>query len=337
MGGLGGTLPIAASDFAMKWDSLYKFLFGVCVFFFVIVIIPMIYFCIKYRERPGNIPDRSFTHNLGLEFTWTVIPTFVVIAVFGWGWYVYREFNNVPPNAQEIRVVAKQWTWTFQYDDGKTLVNELYVPVNKPIRLTITAEKADVLHSFYVPNFRIKKDAVPGMFTTAWFQSDKIGQHLVFCTEYCGADHSNMMAKIIVLSDEDYKKWQWGENVEIPPPVGLPWEDRSQKKAEVFAPKSLSGLALKGEKLVHGLGCMSCHADEKSPRIGPSYHGLYGKPRLLADGSTVIADENYIRQKIEFPQRQQVQGFQSGVMPSYAGQLNTEEMNALMAYMKSLQ
>lgn len=221
LGNLGGTLPLAASTYAEKWDQLYYFLFILCVVFFVIVLVPMIYFCIRYRARPGVKADTSFTHSTTLEFVWTVIPTILVLVVFAWGWIVYRDLENPPPNAMTVRVVAKSWNWTFQYDDGQTLTNELYVPAGTPVKLMITSEKADVLHSFYVPNFRLKKDAVPGMWTTTWFQSDKVGQHLVFCAEYCGADHSNMMARLIVLTPEEFKTWKWGAPVNLPPVVGL--------------------------------------------------------------------------------------------------------------------
>lgn len=340
VGGLAGTLPLQGSDYSKSWDTLYGFLFWVCAFFFVIVIIPMVVFVIKYRERPGNRPAQHITHNLLLEFIWTAIPTVIVMVIFVWGWVVYRETDRPPANAQEVRVIAKSWSWTFQYDDGRTTTNDLYVPVGTPIKLLITAEKADVLHSFFVPNFRIKKDAVPGMFSTIWFKSDVPGQHLIFCAEYCGADHSNMMGRVIVLSPEDYEKWKWGAEVKLPPPVGLPFPKRQEttdaKLIDTRMAKGKSGLALEGERLVSSMGCTGCHTSDGSRKIGPSYKGMFGRTVVLADGSEVIADENWIREKIETPDRRSIRGYEGLVMPSYAGQLNERELNAVIEYMKSL-
>lgn len=335
-GGLGGTLPIRATDYAGRWDTLYEFLFGVCVFFFFVVIIPMVIFCFKYKARPGVRADQKHTHNTALEFLWTSIPTVIVIVIFVWGWVLYKDLLEPPVNSMEVRVIAKSWNWTFQYDDGRLSPGELVVPVNTPVKLLITSEKKDVLHSFFVPNFRIKKDAVPGMFTMTWFKADKIGQHLVFCTEYCGADHSNMMAKVIVVSPEDFQKWRWGGKIENPPPVGLPFPERGEAKSASSTIQVQTALAKQGEKLVAGLGCTSCHAADGASKVGPTYRGLYGRERLLADGSRVIADDNYIREKIEFPTKRTLQGYVGGVMPSYAGQLDEPQLNAVIAYIKEL-
>jgi len=337
-GGLGGTLPIQGTGFAGSWDDLYYFLFWVCVVFFAIVIIPMLVFVIKYRERPGIKPASHISHNIVLEFVWTVIPTIVSIVIFAWGWAVYKESTMVPANAMEIRVIAKSWAWTFQYDDGRTTTNELFVPVNTPIRLTITSEKNDVLHSFYVPNFRIKKDAVPGMFSTLWFNTPIVGQHILFCAEYCGADHSNMTGKVIALKPEDFEKWKWGAAIEMPPPIGLPFVDRmaTTSTAPVDVKTAKVDLVKHGQKLASQLGCDSCHSDNGSKMIGPSYKGLFGRKVELADGSIVLADENWIREKIETPQKRTVKGYEGLLMPSYLGQLNEQELNAMIAYIKTL-
>jgi cytochrome c oxidase subunit 2 len=342
IGGLGGTLPIQGTQHAQNWDNLYTFLFWVCVFFFLVVIVPMVIFAIRYRARPGHKPDQSITHNAVLEFIWTAVPTVVLLVIFAWGWIVYRDLYKIPDNALEIRVIAKSWSWSFQYDDGRLTTNEMYVPVGQPIKLVMTSEKKDVLHSFFVPNFRIKKDLVPGMFTTTWFKTDKAGQHIIFCTEYCGAGHSDMMAKIIAVEPSEFQKWRWGAEINQPPPIGLPifkpseMANQQEVRNSVQVQAELSGLAVQGKELVKGMGCTSCHADDGSAMIGPSYKGIFGMERELADGRRVIVDENYIRESLEYPHRQIVAGFEGMVMPSYAGQLNEQQLNALIAYLKEL-
>jgi cytochrome c oxidase subunit 2 len=287
-------------------------------------------------------PAHHLSHNSLLEFIWTAIPSVLVLVIFVWGWLVYKESVNPPANAMEVRVIAKSWSWTFQYDDGRTTTNDLYVPVKTPIKLLITSEKNDVLHSFYVPNFRIKKDAVPGMFSVIWFQTDAPGQHIIFCAEYCGADHSNMMGRVIALAPEDYQKWKWGGQVDLPPPIGIQLPKKPEMKSSQLIDThtsvavAKSELAKHGQKLVQSMGCVGCHTDDGSRKIGPSYKGMFGREVQLADGSRVVADENWIREKIEMPQRRTVKGYEGLLMPSYSGQMTAEELNAVIAYLKSL-
>ena len=205
-----GHLPLQGSDIAAKWDMLYMFLVWLSVFFFVLVVGGMIYFAVKYKQRPG-LKAKYITGNVPLEVLWTAVPFVLLMVIFGWGYYVYNEMTRVPSDAYEIRVVGKQWLWQFQYDDGRTTVNELYVPVNKPVKLLMTS--TDVLHSFFVPNFRVKSDVVPGMFTTVWFEANVTGKHQVFCTEYCGTSHSLMLAKVIVLDPTQWEAWKAGKKV----------------------------------------------------------------------------------------------------------------------------
>jgi len=346
MGGLGGTLPIDVTEYAKHWDNLYYFLMIVCGVFFAIVIVPMVYFAIRYRDKPGAKAATHITHNLKLEFLWTIVPTIIVMVIFVWGWIVYRELYRIPANAMEIRVVAKSWNWTFQYDDGRTTTNEMYVPTGQPIKLTITADRNDVLHSFFVPHFRIKKDAVPGMYTYLWFNVPTEGQYVIFCTEYCGAGHSDMLAKVIAVKPEDFEKWKWGAEIPLPKPVGLvgPGVDEPTEAAAESKTKTASadkkavhaGLVEQGKALSGSLGCIACHSDDGSTKIGPSYKGLFGSTVELADGRRIIVDENHVRQQIENPQSAVIKGFEGQLMPTYKGQISAEQMNALIAYMKSL-
>lgn len=207
-------LPLQATDIAVKWDQLYMFLVWISVFFFVLVVGGMLYFVYKYKQRPG-LKAKYITGNVPLEVVWTAVPLVLLMVIFGWGYYVYNEMTRAPSNAYEIRVVGKQWLWQFQYEDGRTTVNELYVPVNKPVKLLMTS--TDVLHSFFIPNFRVKQDVVPGMFTTVWFEATISGKHQIYCTEYCGTSHSLMLAKAIVLEPGQWEDWKAGREIgEVP-------------------------------------------------------------------------------------------------------------------------
>lgn len=337
-GELGGSIPIAASEVAQSWDTLYIFLFWVSIAFCVIVFGSMLWFAIQYRQRPGH-KATYITHHTLLEVVWTVVPTILVVGIFVWGWVVYKDMVEAPADAYEVRVIGKRWDWTFQYEDGRTSVNELYVPVNTPIKLLITAQRADVLHSFFIPNFRVKKDAVPGRFSYVYFKPNIIGSHQVFCTEYCGTSHSAMLAKVYVVSQEDFDRWWAGEKIEIPPPVGIGDIQYASASGAVLSgevQKPKMDLVQVGEQLTKTKGCVACHNATGEKLIGPTYKGLWGSEVELTDGTKVIADENYIKTSIEMPQKQIVKGYEGVVMPPYAGQFTAEELNAVIAYMKSV-
>lgn len=336
MGGLFGSLPLQGTDIATRWDHLYLFLFYLSVVLFAIVIVPMIYFAIKYRARPGH-KSSYITHNLGLEIAWYVIPTILVMAIFTWGWVVYHDMVTPPKNAMEIRVVGQRWSWTFQYEDGRMTTNQLFVPVDKPVRLLMTAPLNDVLHSFFVPDFRIKQDLVPGMFTSAWFHPKMIGQHQVFCAEYCGTGHSAMLAKVIVLDEAAWGDWKAGKEISLPPAVGVGSMVASVETAPVAATApAADDMTAQGKKLTEMKGCIACHSDDGSKRIGPSYKGVFESKVELSDGTTVTADEVYIRESIEKPQAKIVKGYESLMMPSFAGQMTETELNAVIHYIKSV-
>lgn len=333
-GGLGGTLPVAASEVAHSWDLLYYFLFGISAFFFVLVCGGMILFAIKYRARPGVAPTQ-ITHNNKLEIVWTVIPTILVMIIFVWGWLVYKQmYLGRPVDAIEIKVLAKQWNWTFQYENGRTVVGDLVVPANRPVKLVMTAPTKDVLHSFFVPNLRIKKDVVPGMFTYLWLKPTIVGTHQIFCTEYCGTDHSNMLAKLRVVDDESWTKWNYGADIDFPSDIGIVG-DAPQAMAAA-APAGAGNLIEQGKALAQAKQCAACHSDDGSPRIGPTYKGVFGHEVELSNGEKIIADENYIKESILNPQAKIVKGFETMVMPPYAGQLNDEELMAIIEYVKSV-
>lgn len=339
--------PIAATDAAQSWDQLHWFLLAVCVFFSLIVFIPMVVFAIKYRARPGHKPT-YISHHDALEIFWTAVPTVILMVIFAWGWIVYKEMTmNPPADSIEVRVMARSWGWTFQYEDGRTTNDMLFVPVNKPVRLLMTSNDGDVIHSFFVPNFRLKKDVVPGLYNSTWFRANIPGRHQFFCTEYCGSGHSIMIGAVVVLEEKDYQLWKWGRSIELPDWVGIggarermaaladgrnPGEKLEVKVAQLDS----QSLIERGDEIHRRQGCVACHSSDGGTGIGPSFLGLYGTEVQLTDGRQLLRDENYIRSQIENPQGQIVKGYEHVVMPPYPGVLTELDLNALIAYIKSL-
>jgi len=328
---ISGTLPLQGSDIAVQWDHLYSFLIWISAFFFVLIVGGMIYLAVKYRRRSG-VKSQYITGNHFLEALWTIIPTILLLVIFGWGYKVYNNMTQAPSDAYEIRVIGKQWLWQFQYDDGKSTIGELYVPINKPVKLIMTSE--DVIHSFFIPNFRVKQDVVPGMYTSVWFEANVPGKHQVYCTEYCGTAHSEMLAKVIVLDDQQWDDWRAGKTLSPIPDAGktLAESGSGTKLTSATAPVSLID---QGKALYESKGCVACHSLDGSKKVGPSYKGVFGHDVEFVDGSTVKVDENYIRESIENPGAKIVKGY-TPTMPAFKGLVNETEMNALIAFIKSL-
>jgi cytochrome c oxidase subunit 2 len=326
-----GDLPLQATDVAARWDNLYNFLVWLSVFFCVLVVGGMVYFAFKYKARPGVKP-KYITGNHLLEAVWIVIPTVLLMVIFGWGYSVYQSMTQAPLDAYEVRVIGKQWLWQFQYDNGRTTIGELYVPMNRPVKLIMTSE--DVLHSFFIPNFRVKQDVVPGMYTSVWFEAKMPGKHQVFCTEYCGTSHSGMLAQVIALDDKQWADWNAGKKLGAIPVAGRELTD-AERAAAASGGDKMVPLAEQGKALFTTKTCVTCHSVDGSPKVGPTLKGVFGSKVELADGSTVTADENYIRESIEKPNAKVVKGSQP-VMPTFQGLINETELNALIAYIKSL-
>ncbi|MBS1960283.1 MAG: cytochrome c oxidase subunit II [Bdellovibrionales bacterium] len=346
-GAHAATLPVAATDVARDWDSIYWFLMWVSAFFFVGIVVAMAIFAIKYRKGVNKRPKYLHGHT-GIEVLWTIIPTIIVLWMFWWGWLVYKDMVHAPQDAMEIHVIGKQWQWQFVYNNGKSTVGDLYVPANKPVKLIMSSE--DVLHSFFVPNFRVKQDVVPGMYTHVWFEAKIPGIHQIYCTEYCGGLHSGMLARMIVLTPEQWHNFQLGKEIDLktlaPDPTFPGYEtlnnvmmlDRQSKIAAAEAPKNTGGqlsLADKGKALMAAKGCIACHTTDGSKLVGPSYKGIYGADVKLADGRTVKADDNYIRESIENPTAKVVEGFPPS-MPPYKGLMSEEEILSMIEFIKSL-
>jgi cytochrome c oxidase subunit 2 len=264
------------------------------------------YFSLKYRRRPGKKPQEVPTSH-ALEITWSVIPFLLTLVMFGWGAGLYIHMNRAPDDAMPIDVIAKQWMWKMQHPNGKREINELHIPMGRPIKLTMASQ--DVIHSFYIPAFRVKQDVVPGRYSSEWFTATKIGEYHIFCAEYCGDQHSGMIGKVVVMEPAKYQAWL----------AGTPAD-----QAPVAA----------GEKLFTQYACITCHGQR-----GPGLVGVYGsKRRVVQDGKEIdvpVADDDYLRESILNPSRKIVVGFQP-LMPTYAGQLSEEQVLDLVAYIKSL-
>jgi cytochrome c oxidase subunit 2 len=331
-----GSIPLQGSEIAVRWDSLYHFLVNISIFFFVLVVGAMLYFIVSFRYKPGR-KTKYVTGSHLLEGIWIAVPTIMLLGIFVWGYSIYHSMTDVPPDAYEVRVIGKQWLWTFQYDNGKTSVNEVFVPLNRPVKFVMTSE--DVLHSFFVPTFRVKQDVLPGMYTSIWFTATVPGKHQVFCTEYCGTSHSGMLAKLVVLDEAQWKAWNRDKKLGEIPNAGEELAQLPEASAGA-APSSVqlvaqTTLAEQGKKVHEAKGCATCHSIDGSTKVGPTFKGLYGTQVELSTGKFILADENFIRDHIYNPQSNTVKGY-NPVMPTFKGLITETEMNALIAFIKSI-
>jgi cytochrome c oxidase subunit 2 len=300
-------LPERASTVAGQVDALLLFLLAVSAFFIGVIFLTVIVFAIKYRRRSEKERPQAIHGSLPLEIVWTAIPLGLALVIFGWGAWLYFTLSRPPADALDVFVVAKQWMWKFQHPSGMREINELHVPVGRPVKLTMTSE--DVIHSFAVSDFRIKMDVVPGRYTTTWFEVTKPGDYRLGCSEYCGTEHALMVGRVVAMKPEAYGDWLGGAATGV-------------------------SLAAAGERLFQQQGCAACHLPAgKGP--GPSLVGILGKPVALATGQTVTADEAYLRESILNPQAKLVAGYPP-IMPPMRGLLGEEQVAQLIAYIKSL-
>lgn len=296
--------PDQGSTIAIGVDHLYYFLTAIDLFFTAVIFITILYFAVRYRRKSEDEEATQIGSNIPLEILWTAIPLGLTVIVFLWGTALFIRNARPPEAATEIFVVGKQWMWKIQHPEGIEEINELHVPVHQAIKLTMTSE--DVIHDFSVPAFRIKKDVVPGMYTTEWFEATHTGHFDFYCDQYCGTNHSLMRGEVIVMDPVDYEQWVSG---------GV----RGQSMVQA------------GAKLYDQLVCISCHGTGR----GPSLNGIYNHPVKLTNGRTVIADDAYLRESIIFPAAKIVAGF-TPIMPTYKGQVTEEQLLQLIAYIKSL-
>lgn len=300
-------LPEAASSTAAEVDALFWILIGVASVFGGIITAGLVYFNIRYRKNSKASRAGAVSEHLPLELLWSIVPLVISAGIFGWGAKLYFDIHVPPENAREVYVVGKQWMWKIQHPQGNREINELHVPVGVPIKLVMTSQ--DVIHSFFVPAFRIKQDVLPGRYTTTWFEATKPGEYHLFCAEYCGTSHASMKGRVVVMKQEEFERWLAGSRQE-------------------------ESMTASGDQLFRQFGCVTCHSQTSQER-GPSLHGLFGSTVRLADGSTVTADERYIRESILNPGAALVAGYKP-LMPTYAGQMSQEQLFQIIEYVKSL-
>jgi cytochrome c oxidase subunit 2 len=301
--------PERASTMAARVDLLYFALIGLSGLIFIGVALLMLYFAVRYRR--GSHADRSgavATHPT-LEYTWIGALLILSMGTFVWAARIYFDIRRPPANALEVYAVGKQWMWKFQHAEGQGEIDELHVPAGRPVRLIMTSQ--DVIHSFYVPAFRIKMDVLPGRYTTTWFEATQTGEYHLFCAEYCGAQHSGMIGRVIVMEPAAYEQW-----------------------LSIGSSSAYPLLSVAGQPLFQQLGCGGCHV-ASGTGVGPSLVGLFGTQVELQDGQSVTADEDYIRESILEPNAKVTAGHQP-IMPSFQGQVTEEQLSQLIEYIKSL-
>jgi cytochrome c oxidase subunit 2 len=303
-------LPPQASTVAADVDGLFDFVMLLNYIFFALIALGTIWLVTKYRRKSDEqLALSQIAHNTMVEALWTFGPLIILVIVFVWGFRVFLDQSVAPEGAYEVQVTAQKWKWSFKHPNGTQEFSELTVPKDRPIKLVMRSN--DVLHSFFVPTFRVKQDVVPGRYTTLWFEATKAGDHQVLCTEYCGKEHSNMLAMVKVIEVPDPEGWA---GPKITKPIGMTdveW----------------------GSKLYSSVGCSACHSLDGKKGTGPSFKGLYGKTEQLVDG-TVKVDENYLVESIHDPKAKIVKGY-GPVMPSYKGQVEGEMLDAIVAFIKA--
>jgi cytochrome c oxidase subunit 2 len=307
-------------NLASPADSVFYFILGISVTFLFLNTAVMIYFVIRYSRRRNPDPE-DIKENLTLEILWTVIPTILVLLIFFVGWKGFQYMRSVPPDAMPVKVTARQWSWLFTYENGKQ-DSVLRVPLHKPIKLIITS--ADVVHSLYIPAYRIKEDCVPGMDTHLWFLPDEIGSYDLFCTEYCGVEHSSMITKVEVLQEKDFEAW-YGAAAKVATPSSAP--ENKKKKPEP-----------EGAVLVRVKGCLACHSTDGTPKVGPTFKGVLGRKEIvIREGKEreIRVDEAFIKQTLLTPELDRVKGFPP-IMPPQKGLLTDNEIKEIIEYLKAL-
>jgi len=299
--------PESASTMAPRVDGLYFFLVGLTVFFSLLIASLIVAFAIKYRRRTPDSVGVPVHGALALEVAWSVIPLGITLVIFAWGASVFFAMSSPPEEAINVYVVGKQWMWKFQHLNGQREVNELHVPVGRPVKLIMTSE--DVIHDLFVPAFRVKADVLPGRYTHVWFEATKPGRYRLFCAEYCGTQHSGMGAQVVALGPPEYQDW--------------------------LSAAAGGSMASAGQRLFADMACSTCHRKGEDGR-GPVLNGLYGSTVRLRGGRSAVVDEAYLRESIVNPSSRLTEGFQP-VMPAYQGLVTEEGLSELVEYIKSLE
>lgn len=296
-------------------DAVFIFILAIAGFFFIVTQGLLLYFAFRYRRKKGEPPAETpyITGKQSLEVIWIVIPSLLLVAIFAYGLVVFVKMRTPIPGSTEVQVTASQFNWTFKYPDGRTYSNQLHLALNKPVKLIMTSR--DVIHGFFVPDYRQKQDVLPGRYTYLWLLPRRAGTFDIYCSQYCGTGHSVMRATLTVMPQAEYQAWE-------------------QSEQQKLASGTMS-VADKGKALFDSSGCSGCHSIDGSAKVGPTLKGLFGSTVELANGKKVTADEEYLRESLEEPNEDVVKGFQP-IMPTFRGQLKPEEIAALVEYMKTL-
>lgn len=303
-------MPESASTAARQVDWVFDIVLVICTIFFVGITGALVAFVVRYRRREGTPATRQIHHHTGLEVAWSVVPGILLAVIFIVGLTGFMQLTTPPEDACEVGVIGKKWVWAFQYPNGY-IDDTLHVPVDQPVTLNMTAD--DVIHSMYIPAFRVKRDVIPGRYTKLWFEATQPGEFNLFCAEYCGTKHSNMISSVVVHPPGEFDRWL----------------EKASNFLETMSP------AEAGKLLYKRRGCAQCHSVDGSQMAGPSFLAAWGQTAVLDDGATVEVDANYIRESILEPQSKARAGYRK-VMPTYQGQLRDEEISALIEFIKSL-
>lgn len=303
-------LPSQSSSVSGDVDGVFSFIFWISLLFFVGIVGALLLFVVRYRRRPGVRAERTVHHSTALEIAWSVIPFLLLIAIFVVGFTTFIGMAAQPEGAYEINVVGKKWVWSFQYPNGY-IDDALHVPVDRAVKLVMSSD--DVIHSMFIPAFRVKRDVIPGRYTSLWFEATEPGTYDLFCAEYCGTKHSDMISKVVVHPSGEFEAWL----------------QKSSNFLETMSPEEA------GRTLYKRRGCAQCHSIDGSKMVGPSFYQLFGETAVMDTGDTINVDENYIRESILEPQEKARAGYRK-VMPTYQGQLKDEEINAIIAFIKTL-
>lgn len=308
-----------ASNFVESVDTAFVVILGLSLFFLVGITLTMIYFVWRYNKK-RNPKASNIEGNTQLEIIWTAIPTGLVLVMFYFGWAGWKPSQEIPPDAMRVKTIARMWSWTFEYENGK-MSNKLVLPKDKPVVLDLVS--VDVIHSLYIPAFRVKQDMVPGTDKQMWFVPQKTGQFDLFCTEYCGLRHSYMYTDVEIKTQEEFNKW---------------YEQDSTQMAEA-AGDGENVDAAAGKNILEMTGCLACHSLDGSKIVGPSFKGLWNKTEtVITDGEEreITADSAYIQRSIYEPDADIVEGYNEGQMVTYRDQLNDEQVRKIIEYLKTI-
>lgn len=305
-------LPAQRSTVAASHDGLYHFVLWMSVIWLILIAGVLVYFVIKYRRKSPHDKPVGPTHSTAIELGWTLPPLILVMIIFVWGFRGFLDMNQQPNGAtqNQVLVAASKWNWAFTYPEGVE-DTVLHVPVNTPISLVMTS--SDVIHSFYVPDFRVKQDVVPGRYNKLWFEATEVGTYNIFCTEYCGEQHSAMITTLVVHTQEDYDAYIKDLIVKIDnmPPVEL------------------------GQYIYKIKGCKQCHSLDGAPGTGPTWKDVFGAERKFSNASPRVADENYIRESILNPGKELVEGYGNN-MSTFQGNITDKQITGVIEFLKSI-